>query len=106
MIAHLHALLHWALWWRVVFACIGRALQRARHIFSVGLHAGETVLLMTASSALFRIHRRRFIIAEKGVTAEPPWGPVEVLLLANDRVAIRVTLGRILHVQDMQFAVQ
>ena len=74
--------------------------------FSVGLHAGENVLIMTAYSALFRIHRRRFIIAEKGVTADPPWGPVEVLLLANDRVAIRVTLGRILHVQDMQFAVQ
>ncbi len=61
---------------------------------------------MTAYSALFRIHRRRFKTAEIGVTADPPWGPVDVLLLANDRVAIRVKLGRLLHMQDMQFAVQ
>lgn len=104
MIAHIHALLHWALWWRVVFACIGRALQRARHSYSVLLHPEANVL--TAESALLRIHRKRFNSAEKGVTAEPPWGPVEVLLLANDRVAERVTLGRLLHTQDMYFAVQ
>ena len=61
---------------------------------------------MTAYSAVFRIHRRRFKTAEIGVTADPPWGPVDVLLLANDRVAIRVKLGRLLHMQDMQFAVQ
>ncbi len=64
------------------------------------------VLIMTADSALLRIHRRRFKTAEIGVTADPPWGPVEVLLLANDRVAIRVTLGRLLQMQDMQFAIQ
>ncbi len=26
-LAYLHTLLHWALWWRVVFACVWRALQ-------------------------------------------------------------------------------
>jgi hypothetical protein len=61
---------------------------------------------MTADSALLRIRRKRFKITEKRVTADPPWGPVEVLLLANDRVAIRVTLGKLLHMQEMQFAVQ
>ncbi len=85
---------------------LGELYKEQGTIFSVLLHAGAYVLIMTAYSALFRIHRRRFKTAEIGVTADPPWGPVEVLLLANDRVAIRVKLGRLLHMQDMQFAVQ
>ena len=85
---------------------LGELYKEQGTIFSVLLHAGAYVLIMTAYSALFRIHRRRFKTAEIGVTADPPWGPVDVLLLANDRVAIRVKLGRLLHMQDMQFAVQ
>ena len=61
---------------------------------------------MTADSALVRICGTCVKSTEKGVTADPPWGPVEVLLLANDRVAVRVTLGKLLHMQQMQFAVQ